>query len=91
MWICCPQVNFKAGQECFFLEFGESSRLAYVKPLYYKEGEEVVHHHKVDTLMLEAFTFPTLRLPPTPGQVLSVPFPSSTYLKFIRSANDGGL
>ena len=77
------QANLARGQECVFLEFGESSALAYLKPIY---GENMAEaSFQLDTTMIEAATFPALSRPPTPGQVVSAPRSFNSYVKYIRS------
>jgi hypothetical protein len=77
------QANLARGQECVFLEFGESSALAYLKPMY---GENMAEaSFQLDTTMIEAATFPALSRPPTPGQVVSAPRSFNSYVKYIRS------
>jgi hypothetical protein len=78
------EVEIGPGQLCFFLEFGESSELAYVKPVYEEDEEEEGDDYKLDTAMLEAFILPGLRHPPSQGQVLSAPRSYANYVKFIR-------
>jgi len=77
------QVNLAKGQECLFLEFGESSALAYLKPMY---GEwSLEKSGQLNTAMVEAATFPALAHPPRLGQVVSAPRSFTNYVKFIRS------
>ena len=77
-------VKILPGQECYFLEFGASSELAYVKPVYEEDAEEERDLYQLDRVMLEACTFHALREPPTLGQVVSVPRHYQNYTKYIR-------
>jgi hypothetical protein len=84
--ICVQNLNhvkILAGQQCFFLGFGESSKLVRLKPIYEEEDEEG-DLLELERIMLEACTLPTLKHPPSVGQIVSVPRQYTNYIKYIR-------